>query len=288
MELLNMQVKHKVFGTGKVTDQVDTYVEVNFADGKRRFVYPDAFGEFLTLLDEEVAEEVAIIKEETEREQRIEEERIAREQKIAYEKEQRRLERERLMRNHRLSPVSQVAFWVEQEEISQIFEEGRVFTGVRKSGEHEGKPNRLVRLHQNSACIITVREPDWQEGERHIAGIFMVDEGFIGRLCEDGFIRAHPKYRLLFSQEEAKKLLFWTYYVNERYPQNMTWNSGRSRYFDNIWGAQMLQDILQLKKGTEEEELVADFLEHFCHMNQLDEEDLPQPNGTLMRLGKAE
>ena len=63
----------------------------------------------------------------------------------------------------------------------------------------------------------------------------------------------------------------------------MTWNSGRHRYFDNVWMAQILQDIVALKNGSEEVELAQSFLEHFCDMNRLKETDLPSPNGALVR-----
>ncbi|MDD4583508.1 MAG: hypothetical protein PHR60_04900, partial [Eubacteriales bacterium] len=67
------------------------------------------------------------------------------------------------------------------------------------------------------------------------------------------------------------------------YPQNMTWNTGRYRYFDNVWMAQILRGIVSLKKKPHEQELAQRFFEHFCQMNQISEEELPKPNGALMR-----
>jgi hypothetical protein len=64
----------------------------------------------------------------------------------------------------------------------------------------------------------------------------------------------------------------------------MTWNAGKYRYFDNAWMAQILRDIITLKEEQKERQLVQQFFEHFCHMNQIRKEELPKPNGTLMRL----
>lgn len=280
MDLLNEEVRHKSFGTGQVIEQVDSYIKVRFEEGNKRFVYPDAFGEFLTIVDQEVAERVESLRRKVEKKRQKEEQRLAQKRALEQEKRQRRLERERLMKNHKLHPASQVAFWLDEEEQNQVFTEWRVFTGVAKSGRNKGKPNRLPRVHQNSSCIITAREPKVAEEKRRIVGIFMVDEGFIGRLCEDGYIPAHPKYRLRLSEEESAQLLFWNYYINERYPRNMTWNSGRHRYFDNVWLAQVLRDLLHLKRDDAEKELVEDFLEYFCHLNHLDGE-IPRPSGVL-------
>lgn len=284
MDLLNQQVTHDSFGQGTVVEYNDSYIRVDFPKGEKRFIYPDALGEFLFLVDKKIAAKAKNFKAKIEAKR--EEERIvqAKMDAIEEEKRRRRLEREQIMKNHKLSPVSQAAFWVDEEEADVVFSDWQVFTGLRMSGKNEGKPNKLVRLHQNSACIITQREADVNENMRRFTGVFMVDEKFIGKLCEDGNISAHPKYRLRLSEDEAQKLPFWKYYVNERYPHNMTWNSGRSRYFENVWMAQVLRDILAIKSAPEDKAFLEDFLEYFCDMNRLVMEEIPEPNGALVRV----
>lgn len=51
MKLLHEKVTHKTYGTGEVVDQSEKYVSVLFLTGDQvhRFIYPDAFGTFLTL-----------------------------------------------------------------------------------------------------------------------------------------------------------------------------------------------------------------------------------------------
>lgn len=280
MNLLNEQVKHQSFGTGKVIEQLDSYIKVQFAKGSKRFVYPDVFGEFLTIVDQDLAKHVSTLMNELAKEREQNAQAEAKKRALEYEREQRRLEREKIMRNYKLHSASQVAFWLDQEEQDQVFTTWEVFTGEIKSGQNQGKPNRLPRIHQNSACLLTARAANLPEKQRKVIGLFMVDEGFIGKLNTDGNIPAHPKYRLRLSPEESERILFWNYYINKRYPTNMTWNSGRHRYFENTWLAQVLQDILRLKQDPKEQQFMEEFLEYFCHLNQL-EEELPKPSGCL-------
>lgn len=287
MDLVNEQVTHKSFGKGSVVGYDGSYVEVRFPLGVKKFVFPDVFGTHLLLADTKLAKRIDGMKKQIEKERKREEAELEA-VRIAEEAERQQiLEREKLLKNHKLTPVSQVVFWCDEDEQARVFSEWRVFTGLRKSGANEGQPNRLVRLHQNSGCLITEREPHAPEEERRVVGLFMVGESFIGKLCEDGYIPAHTKYRLQLSQAESRQLPFWNYYINERYPGNMTWNSGKHRYFDNVWMAQILQDIVRLKKGSDDHALAQSFLEHFCEMNRLNPEDLPEPNGALIRAASA-
>ncbi len=284
MAIVNEYVVHESFGKGNVIGYDDSYIEVRFSSGTKRFAFPDALGVFITPIDPKIAQKAATMKERIQEEQRLEELELEKQRAIAEAKRQRRLERERLIRNFKLSPVSQVVFWCDKDELDTVFSDWKVFTGVRKSGVRAGMPNRLVRIHHNSCCLITMREPDVPEEERRIMGLFMAEETFVGRLCEDGFIPAHPQYRLRLSTEESKELLFWNYYLNQRYPHRIVWNSGRSRYFKNVWMAQILQKIVKLKQGTKDQALAENMLQYFCEMNRLAESQLPKPSGALLRI----
>lgn len=288
MNLLNEEVTHKSFGKGKVIKYDASRVEVRFPLGIKKFIFPDVFGTHLVLVDPKLAELVDGIKQDVEKKRRERELELARIRAVEEAKRQRLLARKELIKNHKLSPASQAVFWCDDTEQDKIFTEWKVFTGLKKSGASAGTPNRLVRLHQNSCCLITARERGIPEKDRRILGVFMVAESFIGKLCEDGYIPAHSEYRFRFSDEESSQLLFWKYYINERYQNRMTWNSGRHRYFNNVWMAQILQEIVALKKGSEELELAQSFLEHFCQLNRLTETDLPKPNGALLRIKKTD
>ena len=77
-------------------------------------------------------------------------------------------------------------------------------------------------------------------------------------------------------------MFFWKYYINERYPHKITWNTGRHRYFKNMWMAKILRDIVSMKeKGSEEQKHVEDFYNYFCQTNRINIEELPEPGGAL-------
>lgn len=278
LDLINKQVTHEIFGRGNVVNCDESYIKINFESGSKRFIFPDAFKKFLTLSDERAAN---IIKNKI---QKIQEERKEEEERLEKEKalirEQQSLEkREKIMKNSEVILKSQSVFWIKAEE--SVFEDWNVFSGAIKSGQRKGQPRRLVRINQNSGCLLTKRNIDEHEKNRRILGLFMVDKGFSGRRCVDGYIPAHSKHRIRLSNEESEKMLFWNYYINNNNPENIVWKSGRHRYFDNIWMAQILRDIINLREGTAEQEDAEKFLKYFCQMNGIDVDGIPEPNGAL-------
>ncbi|WP_324823988.1 hypothetical protein [Sinanaerobacter sp. ZZT-01] len=284
MNLINKQVIHKSFGKGSVVKHSDSRIEVNFKSGNKKFLFPDAFGRYLTLTDPKAANSIEHMIQKKQTQLRKEAIIIEQEREEKRKEEKLTLEREKFLENFKIHPSSQAVFWCEEEEIENLFEDWTVFTGVAKSGTKKGQPNRPIRLNKNSACLLTRRASNTSEKERRIIGIFMVNETFIGKLCEDGMVPSDPKHRLQFTTEEADKLLFWNYYLNEKYPKNITWNSGKYRYFDNIWMAQILRDVVLLKDNPVEKENAQKFLEYFCHMNRIDDKEVPKPMGALLQI----
>lgn len=284
MKLNDKQVKHKSFGTGIVVDSSDSYIEIEFPTGKKKFVFPDAFANYLTLVDEEVGDIVDEMVEEKAQELLEEEEKLNEERDLLLRERHIKREQEKITKNHKSHNSLQAVFWCSEEELDSVFEEWKVSTGLIKSGAKEGQPNRLSRLNGQSSCLITTREADVAEKDRRIQGIFMVKENFLGKLNEDGLISAHSEYKLRLTEEESEKMLFWNYYVNNRYPDKMTWNTGRYRYFDNIIAAQILRDVISLRDDSEERKFVEEYFDYFCKMNLIDPEKLPKPNGTLKQI----
>ena len=287
MDLTNKQVLHKSFGKGNIVDCDDSYMVIHFSSGNKKFVYPDAFGEYLKLLDKKAAESIGKILQVQEVERKIEAEKIEKEKDKEFEEQLHTVRMEKLIKSHKIHLSSQVAFNCNNEELDGIFTEWNVFTGTIQSGANEGKPKKLIRIHQNSACLLTAKDAGMTEKDRYIAGVYMVDENFIGRLCEDGYIPAHSVYRIKLNEQESKEMLFWKYCINNKYPDNMTWNSGSYRYFDNIWMAQVLKDIASLRRWEQESKLMDEFLNYFCRLNHIEEKNIPKPGGPLVRMSGA-
>ena len=279
MNLIKKLVTHRTYGQGSVVDLSDSFVEIQFDSGNKKFVFPDAFGTHLVLKDRNSAEFIKHMKEKRELALKLEEIKAAQ-----LEEQQIRIRNESLLKNLKIHPSSQAVFWCHEDDQKKVFEEWGIFTDVIKSGEKKGKANRPARLHQNSACLLTKRDSSEPEKERRILGAFMVSPGFVGKLCEDGIIHAHEEYRLQLTEDESDKMFFWNYYVNEKALKSMTWNTGRYRYFDNILMAQMLKDIASMKKKTPEQDIARRFFEYFCEINRIDKSMLPKPNGARMRV----
>ncbi|MBU8756787.1 malate synthase [Priestia megaterium] len=284
MNLINKKVTHERFGMGNIVKYNDSSIEIHFASENKKFVFPDVFGKHLKLHDKSAAHSLEKIIQKKETERQEEEWKKEEEKKLQRKNQELRWGHEKLMKNHKLHPESQVVFWCDTEEQNSSFSEWKVFSGVIKSGNNKGKPTKPIRLHQNSAVLLTAIDSSMPEKDRRILGVYMVNEDFIGKLCEDGYIPAHSKYRLQLTEQESDQMLFWEYYVNGKFPEKMIWNTGKYRYFDNSWMAQMLLDIVSLKSDPKEREQAQQFFEHFCKMNLITAEELPKPNGALMRI----
>jgi len=277
VNLINEEITHKVFGEGNIVGHDDSIITIDFNEDTKKFVYPDAFGKFITLNDQNTAKTLkkVISKREMEEE--------ALERKREEEKEQQALEQQRRekLKNHRIHESSQIVFWLDEEEQQNVFTDWQVFTGKVQSGKNKGQPNRVARLAANSAGLLTARASDQPETERKILGLYMVNETFSGDLSDDGMVPSHAEFRIELTDQEAEKMLFWNYYINENYPHRTTWNSGKFRYFDNVWTAQILKDIIALKTDEEQIKEAKNFLEYFCQMNVLDMDNIPEASGAL-------
>lgn len=277
MNLIDKKITHKVFGEGHIVDHAESIITVEFNEDIKKFVYPDAFGKFITLNDRNSAEHLKEILLKREREEE------ALERKLEEEREQQALEQQRRekLKNLKIHESSQIVFWLDEEEQKSVFTDWTVFTGRLQSGINKGQPNRVARLNPNSAGLLTARESDQPETERRILGLYMVSETFSGNLSNDGMVPSHAEYRIELTDQEAEKMLFWNYYINKNQPQQTAWNSGKYRYFDNVWTAQILKDIVALRTDEEQIQEVYNFLEYFCQMNSLSMDNIPRANGAL-------
>ncbi|WP_432352508.1 malate synthase [Sporosarcina sp. A2] len=277
MNLVNEEITHKVFGEGNIVGHEESIITIEFSTDTKKFVYPDAFENFITLNDSSIAKTL----KEVFLKRKIEEELL--EKQLEEEKKSLMLEQQLRdkLKNNKIHESSQIAFWLDEENQEGIFSDWQVSTGTVQSGKNEGQPNRVARLRPNSAGLLTVRESDQPEIERRILGLYMVNEMFSGNLGEDGMVPSHEEFRIELTEQEAEKMLFWNYYINKNYPERTSWNSGKFRYFDNVWTAQILKDIIALKTDEQQIVEVEKFLEYFCKMNALDVDNIPEASGPL-------
>ena len=60
MVSVNLEVKHKAFGSGVIVSQSGKYITVKFESAQKTFVYPDVFESYLTLADGTVSPEIVL------------------------------------------------------------------------------------------------------------------------------------------------------------------------------------------------------------------------------------
>ena len=86
MNLINLNVQHKVFGSGVVIDSTENSLTVQFSSKIAKFTYPDAFESYLVAMDDDIQKtiesDIAIVKKQAEEKRKAveEAERIRREQ----------------------------------------------------------------------------------------------------------------------------------------------------------------------------------------------------------------
>lgn len=281
MDLVNKQVTHESFGKGNVVKCSDSYIKIDFPSGNKTFVFPDAFVNHLAFINPKAADSVERLILEREKERKKEELELQKQKELKL-KQQKIIEQQEAIKSGRVNPRMQSVFWCEDEELENIFTEWMIFTDTIKSGQNKGQPRRLAQMNYKSACLITTRDKNMEEEDRRIVGMFMAAENFDGSLCDDGYIPGHKDYRIQLTEEESRKILFWKYYINKNNPHRMTWNSGRHRYFDNIWMAQILKDIIDIREDPQERQDVQSFFSHFCQIHCIEKDQLLEPNGPLI------
>lgn len=248
MNLINKKVTHKSFGEGKVVNQQNTVLEIAFGKQHKKFVYPDVFEVHLKIADDNAM--AAIQKMIAEK--RAVEKQQEQDKQLAVEaiREQRSLEQEsdRIMRNLKLHAESQLVVQLTKEEAAQALSDWTVFMSQIKSGVNKGKPNKPSRLHENSAVLLTTLDEGAKESERRIVGMYMTKESFIGKHSEDGEVPAHSKLKIALTEKESKAMPFWAFYYNKKTPDKINWGAGDQRYFDNEVMAQILRELVNVKR----------------------------------------
>ncbi len=258
MDLIDKRVRHKVFGVGKICELRDDVVAVQFGSEVKKFVFPDAFKEYLIMTEKRSRDYVDDLLDKMDAEIALE-----REAAILTEEKRRALDTLPLHTN------SQAAFKCVENEKQRIFENGAVFTGNYLSGANRGNPRKPSRVYPNSVCLLTSCGEKESEENRIIWGAYMVRDDFVGPDCSDGLIPAHERYRIVLNEAESSSLLFWDF-MDSSGSQHLKWGSTEMKYFSNKTMADILNNILSMKRGTDDERLCKDFLRYFCKLNKID------------------
>lgn len=127
MQLIGQPVKHSKFGKGIVTDWKDTIITVCFDIGEKKFIYPEAFANFLILQNDVIQKQIQTILDA--REAKKEEDRRAL---------QEMQERRNVLNNLKISLPSQAVLDIALDQIDEVFSFWPVSSGLYISGYSRG------------------------------------------------------------------------------------------------------------------------------------------------------
>ncbi|MCG4581324.1 hypothetical protein L0O71_14365, partial [Clostridium cochlearium] len=85
MYLVDKEVIHETFGKGSVVNYNDNYIKIDFESGAKKFVFPDVFGKYMTLVDQEAVNLVNMKIQKREEEKKKEELKLIKEKDLERE-----------------------------------------------------------------------------------------------------------------------------------------------------------------------------------------------------------
>lgn len=170
---------------------------------------------------------------------------------------------------------------------SQMLRDWKAYAGVVQNGIDKGKPMRLMKVQRNSLAVLTTREPNYITDEtRFVFAVFLVDESYEGDHREAGYVTTRSDWKISLTLQEARKIRFWNYYVNQNAPDRIIFGSGLHRYLSDNQAAQILRDIADVRTDPQDKDFARQFFEHFCRINGIDSEQVPPPAGALFQKEK--
>lgn len=254
MHLIGEVVFHKKFGEGKISDKTDRIIIIHFPAGEKKFYFPDAFEKHLVLKSKRKQRQVdKLVGDLVSEREACENARM---------EEQKRQER---IKSLKVMPDSQAAFGFVNNSKEEVFKSWELTTGTYLSGSLKGTPRIPKKMQLNSACLLTECPGDRTEKERKIIGMFMVRDDFEGKLCRDGIIHSHEKYRIRL--DESEELFFWDYFsLND---ENMKWGNVEIRYFSNSTMLKILRDLQEKITVPKRSKLINEFCQYYLRVNKL-------------------
>ena len=127
--------------------------------------------------------------------------------------------------------------------------------------------SKLAGILQDSLVILTTKFKSTDEKDRFVFAVFMT----AGTLKdgESEFIVADEKYRIELKKSEAVKIKFWNHHTQTGKTKN-NWGTTSFKPLTPEDSASILKEILDIKIGTDEENIARDLYEHFSEINDLD------------------
>lgn len=255
MNIVGKEVTHAKFGIGTIAEINENKMRVDFKSETKTFIYPESFEKFFLISDKNAKKFIDEKLKEVNRSRRIDQEEKEKEEQFRVFK-----------RKFKIKVNSQAVFEINYNDWDGFLDSWSIDTGIHLSGNSKGKPRVPKNLNMNSACLLTMKPEGGKEEDRIILGVYMTPSDFIGEKCETGLIPAHEKYRIIWGSEQ-EELLFWDYFSKEARLEK--WGASKMKYISITVIKRILEDMLNIVSEKNEKELIQDFYQYFCQMNQL-------------------
>ena len=165
---------------------------------------------------------------------------------------------------------------------SAMLRDWSAYAGVYRSEDKDGVPMKLKWVRTNNLAVLTTRMPNAEEKDRIIFAAFLVTEADEGDTVDSGFVSAgSSQFKIEMKPNEANKLRFWDYYYCPNAQDKIIFGSGLHRYLSDNQAVQILKDIVKIKKGTPQQRLAEQFLDHFVSVNRININQVPEKGGAL-------
>lgn len=256
MKLIGQPISHPKFGKGVVSEATEQTITIAFQNQEKKFLFPDAFEDFLVLRNQEEQHEIKELIN-----------KLVQKRKAQANVKRNEQERSNRLLTLKINPDSQAAFGFIKNTREQVFSTWSVSTGSYLSGHSKGAPRIPKRMQLNSACLLTECPDGMPEKDRQIIGAFMVGDDFEGTLCEDGIVRSHENYKIKL--EDSETLPFWDYFTSDvAVPK---WGNLEIKYFSNETMQQILNDMQMKISDVDRHQAAEAFYQYFIRVNRLED-----------------
>ncbi len=163
---------------------------------------------------------------------------------------------------------------------SCILRDWEVQTGLLAKSSSTSGPSSLRTDVGGKLGILTTRQEGETEADRVIFALFLIDEA-MDSFDDYSKIMAHPMYRINLTPKEAKRMPYWKYHKNNNVPEKAAWGTGMYRYIEDTEAMRILYDVMEMKRGTEDAGLAAEFFYYYSELNDLPSDEIKEASGAL-------
>lgn len=133
------------------------------------------------------------------------------------------------------------------------------------------KPRHMPGILPGGLCVLTTQFPG--NKERYIFGAYIADSVYEGDNEAEGYAECNSDLHLMFSPDETRKFKFWDYYSNPNKPESKQWGTGLYRKLNTKQALEVLEHIVEMKKGTANEDIAVRMLKAFKEKNRLENDN---------------